>query len=48
MVWKKLYKFHRDGVVGALDKLARFGGCIIADSLGRQLSKLTQTSIEGV
>ncbi|NMM77531.1 helicase [Rhodococcus sp. SRB_17] len=34
VVWKKLYKFQRDGVVGALDKLERFGGCIIADSVG--------------
>ena len=34
VVWKKLYKFQRDGVVGALDKLDRFGGCIIADSVG--------------
>ncbi len=34
VVWKKLYKFQRDGVVGAIDKLARFGGCIIADSVG--------------
>jgi hypothetical protein len=34
VVWKKLYKFQRDGVVGALDKLNRFGGCIIADSVG--------------
>ena len=34
MVWKKLYKFQRDGVVGAIDKLNRFGGCIIADSVG--------------
>ena len=33
-VWKKLYKFQRDGVVGAIDKLERFGGCIIADSVG--------------
>jgi hypothetical protein len=33
-VWKKLYRFQRDGVVGALDKLDRFGGCIIADSVG--------------
>lgn len=33
-VWKKLFKFQRDGVVGAIDKLARFGGCIIADSVG--------------
>ena len=34
VVWKKLYKFQRDGVVGALDNLNRFGGCIIADSVG--------------
>ena len=34
IVWKKLYKFQRDGVVGAIDKLTRFGGCIIADSVG--------------
>jgi Helicase conserved C-terminal domain len=34
VVWQKLYKFQRDGVVGAIDKLNRFGGCIIADSVG--------------
>src|SRR5438128_12308531 len=34
VVWKKLYRFQRDGVVGAMDKLERFGGCIIADSVG--------------
>jgi SNF2 family DNA or RNA helicase len=34
VVWKKLYKFQRDGVIGAIDKLNRFGGCIIADSVG--------------
>jgi SNF2 family DNA or RNA helicase len=34
VVWKKLYKFQRDGVVGAIDKLNRFGGCVIADSVG--------------
>ncbi len=34
VVWKKLYRFQRDGVIGALDKLNRFGGCIIADSVG--------------
>lgn len=34
IVWNKLYKFQRDGVVGAIDKLERFGGCIIADSVG--------------
>ena len=34
VIWKKLFKFQRDGVVGAIDKLERFGGCIIADSVG--------------
>ena len=34
IVWKKLFKFQRDGVVGAIEKLERFGGCIIADSVG--------------
>lgn len=34
VVWKKLYKFQKDGVVGAIDKLERHGGCIIADSVG--------------
>lgn len=34
LVWRKLYRFQRDGVIGALDKLNRFGGCIIADSVG--------------
>jgi len=34
VVWKKLYKFQRDAVVGAIDKLNRLGGCVIADSVG--------------
>ena len=34
VVWNKLYAFQRDGVVAAIDKLARYGGCIIADSVG--------------
>jgi len=33
-VWKKLFKFQRDAVVGAIDKLERLCGCIIADSVG--------------
>ncbi len=33
-VWQKLYKFQKDAVVGAIDKLNRLGGCIIADSVG--------------
>ena len=34
VVWSKLYRFQRDGVVGVIDKLQRFGGCILADSVG--------------
>jgi SNF2-related domain len=34
VVWNKLFRFQRDGVVGTIDKLNRFGGCIIADSVG--------------
>jgi hypothetical protein len=34
IVWRKLFKFQRDGVLGAIDKLERLGGCIIADSVG--------------
>jgi len=33
-VWGKLYKFQRDGVLGAIDKIERYNGCIIADSVG--------------
>ena len=34
LVWNKLYKFQRDGVIGAIDKIERYNGCIIADSVG--------------
>lgn len=33
-VWNKLYRFQRDGALGAIDKLERYNGCIIADSVG--------------
>ncbi len=33
-VWNKLYKYQKDGVVGAIDKLEKHNGCIIADSVG--------------
>ena len=33
-VWNKLYNFQRDGVLGAIDKLEKHNGCIIADSVG--------------
>ncbi len=34
LVWNKLYKFQKDGVMGAIDKLEKHNGCIIADSVG--------------
>jgi len=34
LIWKKLYNFQRDGVVGAIDKLEKYNGCILADSVG--------------
>ena len=33
-IWKRLYKFQKDGVLGAIDKLEKYNGCIIADSVG--------------
>lgn len=34
LIWNKLYKFQKDGVMGAIDKLEKHNGCIIADSVG--------------
>lgn len=34
LIWNKLYDFQRDGVIGAINKIEKFGGCIIADSVG--------------
>lgn len=34
LVWNKLYRFQKDGVIGAIDKLEKYNGCIIADSVG--------------
>ena len=33
-VWNKLYNFQRDGVLGAIDKIEKHNGCILADSVG--------------
>lgn len=33
-IWNKLYNFQKDGVVGAINKIETYGGCIIADSVG--------------
>ena len=34
VVWNKLFNFQRDAVLGAIDKIERYNGCIIADSVG--------------
>lgn len=34
VVWNKLYEFQKDGVKGAINKLQKNNGCIIADSVG--------------
>lgn len=34
IVWNKLYDFQKDAVVGAIRKLEKYKGCIIADSVG--------------
>jgi len=34
LIWNKLYKFQRDGVLGSIDKIEKYNGCIIADSVG--------------
>ena len=33
-VWNMLYDFQKDGVTGAIKKIERLNGCIIADSVG--------------
>ncbi len=33
-IWNKLYKFQKDGAIGAIDKLEKYNGCILADSVG--------------
>lgn len=33
-IWNKLYKFQKDAVIGAIDKIEKYNGCIIADSVG--------------
>ena len=34
IIWNKLYKFQKDGVLGAIEKLEKYNGCVIADSVG--------------
>ncbi|MDR1485906.1 MAG: phospholipase D-like domain-containing protein, partial [Planctomycetaceae bacterium] len=33
-IWNILYDFQKDGVKGAINKILKHGGCIIADSVG--------------
>ena len=33
-IWKKLFKFQKHGVKGAINKILTYNGCIIADSVG--------------
>ena len=33
-IWNMLYKFQKDGVIGAIEKIEKHNGCIIADSVG--------------
>ena len=33
-IWGMLYDFQKDGVKGVINKIQRFGGCILADSVG--------------
>jgi len=34
LVWNKMYDFQRDAVLGIINKLERYNGCILADSVG--------------
>ncbi len=34
IIWNKLYNFQKDGAVGIINKLERYNGCILADSVG--------------
>lgn len=34
VVWKKLYKFQQDATLGIINKLEKYNGCILADSVG--------------
>ncbi len=33
-IWKRLYEFQREGATSAINRLLRYNGCIIADSVG--------------
>ncbi len=33
-IWHLLFNFQKDAVIGAIEKIEKYGGCIIADSVG--------------
>ena len=33
-IWKRLYHFQKDAVIGGISKLEKYNGCILADSVG--------------
>jgi len=34
LIWNKMYSFQKDAVLGIINKLERYNGCILADSVG--------------
>ena len=34
VIWNKLYNFQRDAALGVINKLEKYNGCILADSVG--------------
>lgn len=34
LIWNKLYPFQKDGAIGVINKLEKYNGCILADSVG--------------
>jgi len=34
LIWKKLFNFQRDAAIGIINKLEKYNGCILADSVG--------------
>ncbi len=34
LIWNKMYAFQKDAVLGIINKLERYNGCILADSVG--------------
>ena len=34
LIWQKLFNFQKDAVIGAINKLEKYRGCILADSVG--------------